>query len=265
MSGLAVRAARFPEDVPEVLGILNTAAARLHHAGEDQWWYGFGPEPRIIGPIKAGRTLLAVPVDESLAVATVTVCPDGDPDFWTPAELTTPAWYVAKWATAQWAPKGTGGLLLRWVVDQAHQAGIGVVRADVWRTNQGLQDLYRRSGWAWLRTEVVTRGDGTLRNSGALFERASGEDLTARAAFAGRPGWQARAIRDALPEGQRVRVVKTGAEGEVLHVRLPDVGQPAHGPGTEYPVRTYLVRLDSGALVPCDDMDVEPILQKLHN
>jgi len=256
VSGLAIRHATM-DDLPEVLGLVNLAAARLHHRGQRQWWYGFGPGEKFEKPLRLGRTLLVVPVDEVMAVATITVSPEGDPLYWCePGELARAAWYVAKTAVAPWVTgRGLGMLLLRWVLDQAYQAGVEVVRLDAWRDNSGLQQLYLDAGWRFVRMQVVPG-----KYSGALFEHPAVEDLTARAAFTGRAGWQQRAMRDPLPEGRHVRFVTgmlAGLSGSIHAVLLPDGGQPVHGAAADYPVRQYQVLLDDGQMVTCTDMDVE--------
>lgn len=196
MSGLLARHAT-AADLDEVLRLIHESAAWLHARGIDQWPHDsptLGADA-IGAYIAAGRTVIVEPVDGGPAVATVAVSPEADPDFWDTGEQMVPAWYISKLAvTRTRAGRDLGGLLLRWVGDRAHAAGVGVLRLDVWKTNAALQGWYRRQGWAYLRTV-----DHQWRNSGALFEKASGEDVHARLVFAGRSEWMRQFMR-----GERV-------------------------------------------------------------
>jgi predicted N-acetyltransferase YhbS len=90
----------------------------------------------------------------------------GDPDFWTPEELSDKAAYVSKMASKiERQGEGIGDLLVRWVQDWAARSALNVVRWDAWRTNPGLQEYYRSLGARHVRTVDVAD-----RWSGALFE-----------------------------------------------------------------------------------------------
>jgi GNAT superfamily N-acetyltransferase len=163
-------------DLPEVLRVLNEAAAWLTSKGIDQWWYGFGPNR--IGPMVDRREVWIVR-DGGRAVGTMTISGEADPDFWTATESSQAAVYVSKVAiTRDEADHGLGALLLRWAVDYAARIGCEWVRLDAWRTNEGLHDYYRRQGWDHVRTVGLPH-----RRSGALFQRPAVPDLEAREAF----------------------------------------------------------------------------------
>ncbi len=64
--------------------------------------------------------------------------------------------YLSKLAVARrHTGQGLGGMLTRWLVDQAAGEGARVARVDVWKTNQDLRAWYRREGWAHVRTVDV--------------------------------------------------------------------------------------------------------------
>ena len=166
-------------DLGTVLGILHAAADVLHERGYDQWPDGspsLGPE-RVGAQIKRGEFWVAS--DGAGPVAVIAVSRDGDPDFWTPAELAEPAVYLSKAAVLpSQAGRGIGALLFRWATDYAARLGVGWVRLDAWRTNADLHDYYRRRGW-----EEVRAMDVPGRKSGVLFARRAMADLEAREAF----------------------------------------------------------------------------------
>jgi len=163
-------------DLPEVLQVLNEAAAWLHSRGLDQWPDGFGPER--IGPM-VDRREVWIARDGGRAVGTMTISGEADPDFWTAAESSQSAVYVSKLAiTRDEAGSGLGSLLLRWAVDYAARIGCEWVRLDAWRTNEGLHAYYQRQGWDHLRIVSLPH-----RRSGGLFQRSAVPDLEAREAF----------------------------------------------------------------------------------
>jgi hypothetical protein len=90
----------------------------------------------------------------------------GDADFWTSHGLKRDAVYLGKMATSL-ARKGDnlGLLMLQWTQDWAARHGAEVVRWDVWKTNERLQQYYKQAGANYLRTV-----EATGRWSGALFE-----------------------------------------------------------------------------------------------
>ena len=103
--------------------------------------------------------------DDGAAIATLTLTSEGDPDFWTPEELSQPALYLGKMASAvSRSGEGLGSLMLAWAHDRATHSGFDSLRWDVWRTNEKLQDYYRSVGGQYIRTVHAAH-----RWSGALF------------------------------------------------------------------------------------------------
>jgi GNAT superfamily N-acetyltransferase len=167
------------DDLPAVLGILHAAAGALHERGIDQWpdsSPNLGPE-RVGDQIGRGEFWIAG--DGAGPVAVIAISRDGDPDFWTPAELAEPAVYLSKAAVLpSQAGRRIGALLFRWAIDYAAQLGVAWVRLDAWRTNTGLHAYYARRGWCRIRAMTVPG-----RKSGVLFTRQALPDLEAREAF----------------------------------------------------------------------------------
>ena len=163
-------------DLPEVLALLNEAAAWLQSRGLDQWPHGFSAA-RIGLMISRHEVWLAR--DDGRPVGTVTISGEADPDFWTAAESREPAVYVSKLAVSRAdAGVGLGALLLRWAADYAARIGCDWARLDAWRTNDQLHAYYRQRGWDYVRTVSLPH-----RRSGALFQRPALPDLEAREAF----------------------------------------------------------------------------------
>jgi GNAT superfamily N-acetyltransferase len=224
-------------DLPEVLALLNGAAAWLHSRGLDQWPHGF--TVGRIGPMIARREVW-IARDGGRPVGTVTISGEADLDFWTAAESREPAVYVSKLAVSRAdAGAGLGALLLRWAVDYAARIGCDWARLDAWRTNDQLHAYYRRQGWEQMRIVRLPH-----RRSGALFQRPAVPDLEAREAFT-----VAGAL--ALPERRKPSPRPTGVMVTVWLYRpapLPSrpAGQEAAGPASPGDPHPRCTRTRSG-------------------
>jgi ribosomal protein S18 acetylase RimI-like enzyme len=168
-----------PGDLRTVLAILHSVQRWMRRQGIDQWPDG---SPSL-GPVRIGAQIgrgeFWIVSDGRDPIAVMALSRDGDPDFWSPAELAEPAVYVSKAAVLRRAAgRRLGELMLRWAKDRAAVEGAIQVRLDVWKTNRALQEYYRHRGWVYLRT-VEKPG----RNSGALFWRPAVFDSAAREAF----------------------------------------------------------------------------------
>jgi GNAT superfamily N-acetyltransferase len=153
-----------PDDLSDVMSLLNQRIEWLRENGSDQWNTGRSFENRMSNAIARRETWLLR--DEGIAIATLSLSKDGDPDFWTPEELRENAFYLGKMATSlSRRRENLGQLLLMWTQDHAAREGIKVIRWDVWKTNERLQAYYRSLGARFVRKEDVAD-----RWSGALFE-----------------------------------------------------------------------------------------------
>jgi GNAT superfamily N-acetyltransferase len=255
MTARAVRLAT-AADLDDVLALIHGAASWLHSRGLDQWPHESPTlsAGAISRHIAAGHTWLAF--EDGRAVATIAADPDGDTDFWEPWQLETPSWYVSKLATSRTARKGTGAMLLRWAVDRAGREGIVMVRLDVWRTNQRLQDWYREQGWTYRGTVELP-----WRKSGALFERPAAPDIEAREfwepdlAPGHRPMWLARTLRGPLEPGTEV-VTADGRRGTIEVTEPVSASQPEVGALPDYPQALAWVRIGA-ELEPHADADLD--------
>lgn len=153
-----------PVDLPEVMALLDERKRWLHERGSDQWSTGRAFETRMANAV--GRRNAWLLRDDGASIATLTITSEGDPDFWTSEELRAPALYLGKMVSAvRRSGEGLGSLMLSWAQDWAAQSNFDLLRWDVWRTNEQLQDYYRSLGGRYIRT-VQAAG----RWSGALFE-----------------------------------------------------------------------------------------------
>jgi GNAT superfamily N-acetyltransferase len=153
-----------PDDLKDVMSLLNQRIKWLRDIGSDQWNTGRTFENRMVNSIARRETWLLR--DEGEPIATLSLSTDGDPDFWTPEEFKEAALYLGKMATSlSRRGEDLGRLLLMWTQDFAFKANVKIIRWDVWRTNERLQKYYRAVGARYLRTEDVAD-----RWSGSLFE-----------------------------------------------------------------------------------------------
>jgi len=153
-----------PADLEDVMGLLNQRIRWLRQRGSEQWNRGRDFRTKAAESIDRRNTWLLRDGDAS--IGTLTLTPEGDPDFWTPDELRDPALYVGKMAsTVRRRGEGLGSLMLSWAQDWAARSGFDLLRWDVWRTNEQLQDYYRSIGGQYIRTVHPAH-----RWSGALFQ-----------------------------------------------------------------------------------------------
>ncbi len=153
-----------PADLPEVMALLDARIRWLRQRGSEQWNTGRNFETGIVNAVGRRDTWLLR--DDAVAIATLTLTPEGDPDFWTPEELTEPALYLGKMASAVGrSGEGLGSLMLSWAQDWAARSGFDSLRWDAWRTNERLQNYYRSLGGQYIRTVHAAH-----RWSGALFQ-----------------------------------------------------------------------------------------------
>ena len=152
-----------------MLDILSAAAARLHARGIDQWPERF-EHAKLAPEAENGRAFFVLAHTEP--IATFILSDIADPDFWTPSEAEDPAMYVSKLASLSGHP-GIGAAALDWCSCWASRLEATLLRLDAWRTNPQLQQYYLDQGFDLIRTVEVSH-----RNSGALFERPTRNEIT---------------------------------------------------------------------------------------
>lgn len=173
LPGLEMVRVTMPQ-LPEVLTVLNEAAARLHARGIEQWPANFeqegGRRVRDLGQrVARGEVHLLRARDTGEALGTISISPIADPDFisgW-PSDPQD-GLYVYRMATADRATGlGLGRRMLGWASVKALAWGKPYVRLDCSKTNTGLHRFYESCGFVHVDTVHVGN-----RKSGALFERA---------------------------------------------------------------------------------------------
>ncbi len=150
-----------PADAATLTRLRTQAAAWIEREhGSSQWSGPFDARAWIA----QGATVMAMLEPDGEPIATGTVKAAGDPRRWTPAELATPAGYLAKLMVDRGhAGRGIGSLLTWWARRHARRGGAVVLRMDVWSDNVALHNYHRANGWRWVRTVPGM-------TSGALFE-----------------------------------------------------------------------------------------------
>lgn len=156
-------------DLEAVMDLLDRRIEWLRRIGSDQWNTGRTFRNRMANNIARRETWLLLDQDD--AIGTLSISAEGDPDFWSPHELADSALYLGKMASSTARTgEGLGALMISWTRQWAARQGFAVVRWDVWRTNNDLQEYYRAQGAQYVRTVEVAD-----RWSGALFEVSASE------------------------------------------------------------------------------------------
>ena len=159
------------EDFEAVRNLLTEASRWLRRKGTSQWALPWpnenGRNKNIRRAIRAGRTWIVW--DGNLAAATLTASPNHH-EIWPSENWHEQAVYVRRLAVSRrYAGRGLGGQLLDWAGKRAsREYGALWIRVDVWTTNVGLHDYYRRQGFEYCGLSPVPGYP-----SAALFQRAT--------------------------------------------------------------------------------------------
>ena len=159
------------DDFEAVLGLVTEASQWLRTKDTDQWaepWPDAnGRKRRITRAIGAGRIWIAW--DGNRPAATLTASPN-DHMIWPAGNGREPAVYVRRLTVSRrYAGRGLGGQLLDWAgIRASREYGALWIRVDVWTTNIGLHDYYRRQGFEYCGLSPVPGYP-----SAALFQRAT--------------------------------------------------------------------------------------------
>ncbi|MFG1999732.1 GNAT family N-acetyltransferase [Spirillospora sp. NPDC048911] len=156
-------------DAPAIADLLRDASTWLASKGTDQWQYPPRMD-RIAAAIERGSLFLVEEQPGRLPVATITMTPDADPDFWAEQDEPQSALYVGRMSVLRSrSGRQLGGRMLDWVSRRAAKEEKKWVRLDAWRTNEELHEYYLGQGFKHIRTV-----DRSWRQSGALFQRPAG-------------------------------------------------------------------------------------------
>lgn len=215
-----------PADLGEVMTLLNERTRWLRERGSEQWNTGRNFETGIADSIDRRNTWLLQ--DDDAFIGTLTLTPEGDPDFWTPEELKDRALYVGKMASAvRRRGEGLGRLMLVWAQDRAARSGFDLLRWDVWRTNEQLQNYYRSIGGQYIRTvHPAHRWSGALFQIPATLITNLSDDVVANPGPLATTHPKAADHRNEYPDGipHRKEEHENSISGQVLRARgLPDL------------------------------------------
>lgn len=140
------------EDFEAVRNLLMEASRWLRLKGTTQWAVPWpdenGRNENIRRAMGAGRTWIVW--DGSLAAATLTASPNHH-EIWPPEDWHERAVYVRRITVSRtYSGLGLGGQLIDWAgLRASREYGARWIRADVWTTNTGLHDYYRRQGFEY--------------------------------------------------------------------------------------------------------------------
>jgi GNAT superfamily N-acetyltransferase len=156
-----------PDDLDDVIELRRYAEDWMAAAGIEQWTSSETGDRVIREHFNDGR--LYVVEDHAGYVVASLALGEGDPEFWTPAELAEPAMYLYKFITGPTARgTGLGDVLLDWACNKVELYRNLWLRLDCHRTNTGLHQYYLDRGF-----HLVDIREAPGRQSGALFERSA--------------------------------------------------------------------------------------------
>lgn len=172
-----------PDELDDVLDVLDEAAAWLQELGIKQWPARFSGRDgwrgeRLRSYVLAGETWLVRAAGEVAATFTLS---GPDPDYahgWPGGPDN--ALYVYRMAVRRkHAGAGLGDRILDWCATTAAAAGQRWLRLDCHRENHTLQRYYTDRGFARVGTVVHTipataDSEPYIRGSGALYQRPTG-------------------------------------------------------------------------------------------
>lgn len=167
-----------PDQLEDVLTVLNAAAAWLVDRGIEQWPASFDEGNHRVDKLRAQAEQGHVYVVRlgRYPIATATITPWADPDFaagWPPGTVDD-ALYVYRLASTRTARNlaWKGAWLLDFATQLAQEQGKKWIRVDCSRQNEGLHSYYLRLGFKPMGVQLaVDQRTGRPRKSGALFQR----------------------------------------------------------------------------------------------
>ena len=176
------------DELPAILDLIGSAAQWLQKDKNTAQWAKPWPDEegrdaRIVQGIGDGLIWTATASD-GMPVATITCRGHGNDLLWTPQEQAEPAAYVSRLIVSRdLAGQGLGASLIDWAgLHGVRQWRADWIRIDVWTTNTGLHNYYKRHGFEYVRTrELQHEWDYP---SAVLFqEPAAAIDTSAAARF----------------------------------------------------------------------------------
>ncbi|GAA2370325.1 GNAT family N-acetyltransferase [Nonomuraea africana] len=138
-----------PDDFPEIIGLIENAATWLADKDTDQWQRPWpdreARDARVMGGIK--ERLTWVEERDGRLAATVTLTSAVQRELWAEHDPDTAALYLHRLVVHRdHAGHGLGAEIIDW----AEARGPGLLRIDVWKTNESLHKYYLRQGFEFV-------------------------------------------------------------------------------------------------------------------
>lgn len=156
-------------DVEAIAELWTEASEWLAKQGSSQWQYPVRTDG-IRRDVAAGTVWLAER-DHRELIGTITIDSTSSPGLWRPEELANAVIVHRFVVSRRYAGYGVGSRLLQHAEEIGRSRGRHWIRLDVWTSNTGLHDYYRRAGFRFVRVADTSRLPFPVRESGALFER----------------------------------------------------------------------------------------------
>jgi hypothetical protein len=149
-----------PDDMPAIIGLIDSAAAWLQRDKHtNQWAEPWPDEETRNGRIARGIARQATWMVESggALAGTITYRDRASPRLWTKDELSERAVYVSRLIVdREYAGLELGANLIDWAgVRGIERWKAEWIRVDVWTTNAGLHNYYKGQDFEYLRTVEV--------------------------------------------------------------------------------------------------------------
>jgi GNAT superfamily N-acetyltransferase len=152
-----------PDQLDDVLGVLNEAAAWLQQRGITQWPARFEPS-WVEAAMSRGETWLV----ETGNTISGTVTMNWSDRLWSDTVGKSAA-YLHRVAVRRQAP-GLGAAILAWAADTARRRGCDALRLDCVASNDRLRAYYEMAGFVY-RGDVTVRGTpGQRLDAGPVTE-----------------------------------------------------------------------------------------------
>ena len=151
-----------PDQVADVLSVLDEAAAWLNERGFAQWPARFEPS-WVTDAISRGETWLV----EADGVIGATVTLDWSDPLWADSEGS--AAYLHRMAVRRQGA-GLGPVILDWAADVARQRGCGALRLDCVASNGRLRAYYEAAGFAHRGDVTVGGAPGQRLDDGPVTQ-----------------------------------------------------------------------------------------------
>lgn len=155
-----------PEDIPDVIRIINDSIAQLKAAGIDQWQNGYPNASSIENDIAKGWAYVLT--DEEEILATLALSFDKDPNYDTIFEgtwINDEPYGVIHRIAVKMSRKGEGLALIamKRCEEICLENGIFNIKVDTHRHNRSMQRMLAKAGFTLCGIIYLTHADGAER------------------------------------------------------------------------------------------------------